>query len=76
MIDKILEEAAPEATYFTEFDGQRAVIMIVDVDDASRIPFYSEPWFLAFDAEVSFHVCMTPDDLKAARLDKLGKKWG
>ena len=34
-----------------------------------------EPWFLAFNADVEFHVVMTPDDLGRAGLDALGKKW-
>lgn len=75
-IHRILEAANPEAVYFTELDGQRGAIMIVNVDDASEIPAYSEPWFLEFDAEVEFKVAMTPEDLEHARLDKLGKKWG
>jgi len=75
MVDKILEEAAPEAVYFTEYEGQRGAILIIDVNDPSEFPRYSEPWFLGFNADVEFHIAMTPDDLKSARLDKLGKKW-
>ena len=74
-LDKILEEAAPEAVYFTEYEGQRGAILIVDVKDPSQVPLYAEPWFLAFNADVEFHIAMTPDDLRSARLDKLGKKW-
>jgi hypothetical protein len=75
MIDKIVEDAGPEAIYFTEYEGQRGAIMIVDLDSASDVPRYAEPWLLGFNADVEFHVCMTPDDLKSARLDKLAKKW-
>jgi len=75
MVDKILEDAAPEAVYFTEYEGQRGAILIIDVKDPSEFPRYSEPWFLGFNADVEFHIAMTPDDLKSARLDKLGKKW-
>jgi hypothetical protein len=75
MVDKILEDAAPEAVYFTEYEGQRGAILIIDVKDPSEFPRYSEPWFLGFNADVEFHIAMTPDDLKGARLDKLGKKW-
>jgi hypothetical protein len=76
MIDRILEAANPEAVYFTELDGQRAAMMIVNVDDPSQLPSYAEPWYLEFDAEVEFKIAMTPDDLKRSRLDKIGKKWG
>jgi hypothetical protein len=72
---RILEETKPEAVYFTEFHGYRGAIMIVDVADASKIPFYAEPWFLVFNADVEFHIVMNPDDLRRAGLDALGKKW-
>jgi hypothetical protein len=34
-IARILEELKPEAVYFTEEDGERGVILIVNLDDAS-----------------------------------------
>ena len=74
-LNKILEESKAEAVYFTEYDGQRGVIMVVEVEDPSQVPAYAEPWLLAFNADVEFRVAMTPEDLKRARLDKLGKKW-
>jgi len=76
ILNRILEDAAPEATYFTEIDGQRSAVMIVNVDDPSEVPAYAEPWFLAFDAEVEFRICMTPDDLMKSGLDGIAKKWG
>jgi hypothetical protein len=35
----------------------------------------AEPWFLGFRADVRLGVAMTPEDLKKAGLDDLGKKW-
>ncbi|MGD1030306.1 MAG: panthothenate synthetase [Opitutaceae bacterium] len=75
-IKKILDEIKPETVYFTEYGGKRGVIMIVDVADSSKVPGISEPFFLAFNAEVSFHIVMGPEDLAKAGLDKIGKKWG
>lgn len=75
-LNRIVEETRPEATYFTEIDGCRGAILIVEVDDPSQIPAYAEPWFLMFDADVQFRVVMTPDVLKRAGLDALGQKWG
>ena len=75
MIDRILEDAEPEAVYFTEYEGQRGAILIVDLDGPADVPKYAEPWILGFNADVEFHVCMTPDELKRAKLDKLGKRW-
>ncbi len=74
-LNRILEETNPEAVYFTEYNGRRGAIMIIDLKDPSEIPAFAEPWFLTFNADVEFHAVMSPDDLKRAGLDELGKKW-
>jgi len=74
-IRRVLEELKPEAVYFTEYQGRRGAIMIVNVDDPSKVPAFSEPWFLLFNADCEFHIVMTPEDLAKAGLDELGKKW-
>jgi len=72
----ILEDLQPEAAYFTEIFGKRTAVLIVDIDDVARIPSIAEPFFLHFDAEISFHPVMSPEDLGRAGLDELGEKWG
>ncbi len=74
-INRILEETKPEAVYFTEQNGQRGAVLIVDLPDPSKVPAIAEPWFLAFNADVEFRIAMTPDDLQKASLEELGKKW-
>jgi hypothetical protein len=74
-IGKILEAIKPEAVYFTEQNGHRGAIIAVEVADSSKIPGLAEPWFLAFDAQVRFHIAMTPDDLKKSGIDAIGKMW-
>ena len=74
-LNRILEETKPEAVYFTEINGHRGAIMIVNLEDPSRVPALVEPWFLTFSADVEIRAVMTPDDLKRAGLDALGKKW-
>ena len=74
-LNQILEATKPEAAYFTEQDGQRGAVLVVDLSDPSKIPALAEPWFLTFQADVKFRVAMTPDDLKKAGLDELGKRW-
>ena len=71
----ILEDARPEAGYFTEQHGRRCAIMVVNVEDQSKIPALAEPWFLSFNAEVRFGIAMTPADLEKAGLEELGRKW-
>ncbi|MDH4064784.1 MAG: panthothenate synthetase [Acidobacteriota bacterium] len=73
---KIIEDLKPEAVYFTEIDGRRTAVLVVDLKDASEIPKYAEPFFLNFESEVHFHPVMTPEDLGRAGLEELGKKWG
>ncbi len=74
-MQKILGDLKPEAAYFTEFEGQRGGIIVVNMDHASQIPSLAEPWFLTFNARVEFKVAMTPEDLGGAGLETLGKKW-
>jgi hypothetical protein len=75
-MQRILDGLKPEAVYFTEFGGRRTALLVVNVDDPSQIPMLAEPWFLIFNADVEFHIAMTPGDLAKAGLDALGKKWG
>jgi len=74
-LNRILEATKPEAVYFTEQNGQRGAVLVVDLPNASGIPALAEPWFLTFQADVEFRIAMTPDDLMKAGLDELGKKW-
>ena len=75
VIQKILDDLKPEAAYFAARDGKRGGILVLDVADASKIPSVAEPFFLHFNASVSFHPCMTPEDLGKAGLEELGKKY-
>jgi hypothetical protein len=74
-IKQILDDLKPEAAYFTEQDGHRGAIFVVDVRNSSDIPKLAEPLFLSFNAEVKFRIAMTPEDIAHADLDALGKKW-
>lgn len=74
-IQRILEAIKPEAVYFSEQNGQRGGMLVVNVNDPSDVPTLAEPWFLTFNAEVEFRIAMTPEDLARANLDALGKKW-
>ena len=74
-LNRILEATKPEAVYFTDQNGQRGAVLIVDLPDASKLPALVEPWMLLFEADIKLRPCMTPDDLKRAGLDEFGKKW-
>ena len=72
----ILEAIKPETAYFTEHNGQRGAVLVVDLPEPSKIPALAEPWFLTFQADVEFRIAMTPEDLEKAALSDSGKKWG
>lgn len=65
-IQKILGEMKPEAAYFTEEEGKRSGFIFFEMTDSSQIPAVAEPWFLAFNATVSFRPVMNGQDLANA----------
>ncbi|MGH6812145.1 MAG: hypothetical protein ACREDM_07295 [Methylocella sp.] len=75
ILQRILEAIKPEAVYFTEQDGARCGIFLINVQSASDIPKFAEPFFLSFEADCKFRIVMSPEDLQKAGLDELGKKW-
>jgi len=75
IIQKILADLKPEAAYFAARDGKRGGTIVLDIADTSKLPAVAEPFFLHFNASVSFHPCMTPEDLARAGLEELGKKY-
>ena len=74
-IQKIVAAIKPEAIYFTEQDGHRGAMMVVQMKDASDIPSIAEPFYLAFNAKCHFRVAMTPEDLAKSALDKIAKTY-
>ena len=74
-IKAILDALKPEAVYFTELNGTRTALLIVNLEKASDLPKFAEPFFLQFEADCEFRVVMSPDDLAAAGLESLGAKW-
>jgi hypothetical protein len=74
-IKQIMEAVKPEHAWFSERNGKRGGILIVNVDSPSDVPRLAEPWFLALNAEVEFRIAMTPEDLGRADLNALGKQW-
>lgn len=65
-IQQILEEQKPESVYFSDNGGQRCGYLVIEMREASQIPSFCEPWFLAFNASVELHPVMTPADLVKA----------
>ena len=63
-VERILAEVKPEAAYFYADDnGNRCGSIVFDMKDSSQIPSLAEPWFLSFNAKISFRPVKTPEDL-------------
>jgi hypothetical protein len=75
IMGRILDTIQPETAYFTEQDGKRGGIFVVNVKSQSDVPSLSEPFFLMFQANCKFRILMTPEDLQKAGLEKLGLQW-
>jgi hypothetical protein len=83
-INSILEEIKPEAVYFTEQDGHRGAILVVNVESPSQVPALSEPFFLncwRLSEPVTQRGLHVSDrhgawGLEQSGLDSLGEKWG
>jgi hypothetical protein len=64
---KILEGLKPEAAYFTTgANGERGGFIVFDLKDTSEIPAVAEPFFLAYNAKVTFCPVMNAQDLAKA----------
>jgi hypothetical protein len=74
-INKILEAIKPEAVYFTEQNGHRGAVIVVDLPADKKVPALAEPFFLTFNADVQIRIAMTPEDLKHSGIDRIGKQW-
>ena len=78
-VEKILADLKPEAAYFMADDnGNRSGSIVFDMKESSQIPSISEPWFLAFNATLSFRPVMNPEDLAKAgpSITKAAKQYG
>lgn len=76
---RILEHLKPEAAYFTAVgDGERGGFIVFDLKDTSQIPAIAEPFFLAFNARVTFSPVMNAQDLANAMpgIEKAVKEHG
>jgi hypothetical protein len=76
LLGRALDQIKPEAAYFTEEDGHRKAILVVEVADPSKVPSLAEPFFLTFNADCRFRIVMNTEELKRSGLDDIASKWG
>ncbi len=77
-MQEALAEVKAEAAYFATIDGYRGGYVIVNIDNASQLATYAEPFFNWMNAEIEFIPVMTPEDLVKTMpaIEKAVKKWG
>ena len=74
-LEKIMGELKPEAAYFTLSEGKRCLLMVININKPGDYVNYAEPFFLQFNAGIKYDITMSPEELKAAGLEELGKKY-
>lgn len=62
----VFKECPPEATYYLNEDGCRAVYAVIDLQSADQIAAISLPLFEHFEADVCFVPVMAFADLEKA----------
>ena len=48
----------------------RGIMMVVDIDDYSKLPHITEPLMMTFDASVNYQIAIHPDELMKADLEQ------
>jgi hypothetical protein len=76
-LESILQDLKPEAAYFYAEHGKRSALLIIQMEEASRIPAIAEPFFMAFNATIEFQPVMLPEDLRKAApdIERAAKKY-
>ncbi|HEY3780432.1 MAG TPA: hypothetical protein VGL56_05070 [Fimbriimonadaceae bacterium] len=62
-MEKFISEIKPEAAYFTEVEGIRTGMFIVNLTSSNEIMKVSEPLFHAFEATIKWHAVMSPEEV-------------
>ena len=76
-INALLAELDTEAVYLTLDQGQRAVYIFMNVQEAWELPVINEPWFLALNASIDIQPVVAPEELVKAgsRIEEAIKKY-
>ena len=74
-MEKILGDIKPEAVYFSLAGGKRSVLIVININKPGDYVKYAEPFFLQFDAEITYDIVMSPEELKTSGLEEIGKKY-
>lgn len=65
-VEDYIQKFNCEASYFLEVNGNRTMVLVLDLPSTDMIPAVAEPLFQNFEANVEIHPAMNLDDLKKA----------
>jgi len=75
-LQKIIEDTKPEAIYFGKGDnGQRGVVVVVNISTPADVSRFTEPWYLAFEATIATSICMTADEVAKIDMEALAQEY-
>jgi hypothetical protein len=64
VFQQMLDELKPEAAYFFPDGGERAGLLVVDMQDPSQIAQTAERFFFGLDAKIEMAPVMNAEDLR------------
>ncbi|MEU7421310.1 DUF3303 family protein [Streptomyces antibioticus] len=72
LMQETMEQIKPEAAYFTTDHGRRTAFIVFDLEDPSKLPVISEPFFLNLNGELTYSPVMDMADVQKG-LSELGR---
>ncbi len=60
----VMDRLQPEAIYFGPVNGNRGCYIILNMEDSSYLPFFSEPFFQEMNATIEWLPLMSGDELQ------------
>ena len=64
ILKRVMDQLKPEAAYFGPVNGSRGCYLVVNMDDSSQLPAFSDPLFQEMHAKVEWFPVMNLDDVQ------------
>ncbi len=64
VIGAFMEQAKPEAAYFTVDNGERTAFFVFDMKNSSQMPPLAERWFTELGADLHFTPVMNAEEVR------------